>query len=255
MLLTLLFCVCGYAAENKDPRLVVISQKDLRQLIRRTPINSPKHAVITARSRASHLEEVAYEEYTSIWRKTPDNAFANLRRGIAALNYSDRIGFVERGKAGLTLQQEAALSVTVRSCLAKAAQLQPNSAPANVAYGFFLWQYDNKMDEGLALLRETAAFAPKDARVHANLGNIYSNKSGNAYNLGKAEEELRTAVRLDRTYAYPLSLLISLYTNEERYKDAQWAMKAYLKLSPPRAKADMQIYQTAIDAGLAKQKS
>lgn len=249
MAVLLLCASCAYAVWHKDPRFMPISMGHLKQAIEQTPIDSDQQARLTARADASRLQKETYETYTTLWKKNPSSAHANLRRGIAAQQYWQHLF---RSRRNAAPSQAYEVYKVARSCLAKAVQLQPKSVPANVAYGFFLWQYDNQMDEGLALVRKAVSLAPKDARAHANLGNIYSNPSGNAYNPQKAEEELQKAVALDSSYAYPHWLLISLYVNTKKFKEAQREMEAYLKLAPEGAAQDEKIFQTAIDKGLGK---
>jgi tetratricopeptide (TPR) repeat protein len=244
------------ATPAKDPRLEKITKQELQRIAQKMPLGSSGHTKLLSRASRWNLADVAYQQYTLIWKKHPESASANLLRGLSARNYMDSLsGSLRQKNTASALEQVASLHQVTRSCLSKAVRLDPNSFTANLAQGFFLWQYDNQMPEGLSLMQKAVKIAPNDPRGHATLGEVYSNRSGNAYNPQKSEEEFKTAIRLDRSYAYPLSGLVFLYVNAERYKDAQWAMKAYLKLSPPSAKAGMQIYQTAIDAGLAKQKT
>lgn len=250
-MVVLLSVACGYAAPRKDPRLIRISEQELQRLIRQTPIESPQHARLAARAVSSGLQKVAYEQYTALWQRNRANGYANLRRGIAAQEYWRYTGRL--GGQRLPPQEEHELFRTARSCLSKAVSLLPDSAAAHVAYGFFIWQWGNQMGPGLNYLRKAARLAPEEARVHANLGSVYSNPSGNAYNPQQAEQALRKAIQLDSSYAYPRRLLASLYLNTKRYKEAQRELQAYLSLAPPGTEKAVVIYQRAINQGLGRQ--
>lgn len=239
--------LCAQAAPKSDPRFKSITAKELKQRIQETPISSPQHALLTARGRSAKLQKLVYEQYTLVWKKKLNDGHANLRRGIAAQNYWEHIRHTTKTRLPATFYE---LHGVIRGCLSKAVELMPNSPSANVAYGFFLWQWDNQMNSGLALLKKAVTLDAKDARAHANLGNVYANRSGNAYDPRKAEEELRLATQLDSTYAYPYWLMVSLYVNTKRYKDAEQALHRYLSLTPPSAAQGMRIYQSAIDRGL-----
>jgi tetratricopeptide (TPR) repeat protein len=247
------FASCLQAAQKKDPRYLPISAKELQQRVQKTPIDSPQHALLTARANIANLQKVAYDQYTAIWKRKPNDGHANLRRGIAAQNYwqhilhSTKISGTERFPALFYDLQR-----TARQCLHKASTLLPDSSSAQIAYGFFLWQWDNQMEKGLTLLKKAVSLSPKDARARANLGSVYAKRSGNAYDPQKAEEELKLASRLDPTYAYPHWLLVSLYINTHQYKNAQQAMQTYLNLTPPAARQGMKLYQSVIEEKLGK---
>lgn len=228
-LIATFFTTCICAAQQKDARLLPIKEQQLKQLVQRTPIVSSEHLILLSRARSSRLTGFAYEQYTLLWKNRSKNAHTNLWRGISAPMYW-------RHSKSATPQKRASRSedifIVARACLAKAVELQPNSATANMEYGFFLWQYGNRVDEGLALLRKAALLAPRDPRAHTFLGLVYSNPTGNAYNLQKAEKALKTAIRLDASYAFPHELLASIYRRQGRHQEAQREMQAYRSLLP-----------------------
>ncbi len=64
-------------------------------------------------------------------------------------------------------------------------------------YGYYLWQFGNNMEHGLSLLKEAAKLAPNDPSIHAILGLVYSNNTGNAYSVNQAIAELKRAAQLE----------------------------------------------------------
>lgn len=250
--LALLFAFQHTAIATTDPRFVRISKDELRQAIATIPISSSQHAVITARADASRLQREAYEGYTTIWRKNQQDANANLRRGIAGFDYWMRVSSLPQQQAGVTVQQEIDLYTTTRQCLAEAVRLNPRSVDALVAYGFFSWQFDNRMDEGLAMVKKAMRISPGSARAHYSLGSIYSNPSGNAYNPQKAEQELELVARLNPTWASPRWDLMLLYINTNRFKAAQAALNSYLNVVPMfmRKSNSVEEMRIAINKGL-----
>ena len=237
-----------------DPRFTLISQIQLRQAIEQTPISSPQHAIITARADVSGLQGEAYGSYTAIWAKKRHDANANLRRGIAALNYWLKVSALSQQPKDVTVQQELNLYSAARECLATSVKINPQSVDALVAYGYFSWQFDNRMAEGLGLLKKAARLNSKSARAHANLGSIYSNLSGNAYNPQEAKRELETAIQLSPNWAFPRWNLMLLHINTRQFQAAQKSLESYLSVVPASIHNDASVkeIQSAINKGLEK---
>ena len=104
-------------------------------------------------------------------------------------------------------------------------------------------------------MKRAAELAPNSPTVHATLGLVYSNSSGNAYNPQKAEQELRAAIRLDPVFAYPHLVLASFYTyDQKQYQQAQKELNTYKNLAPPPIVGgqNVEVLQTAIDRGLKR---
>jgi tetratricopeptide (TPR) repeat protein len=237
-----------------DPRLAPISAQELRKSIKETPIKSPRHFELISRAYNAKLSKEAYESYALRWKKSPNDANTNLLVGIAAQRYEKQL--MSPFSAPKSLREQVnrsnALHRISRERLANAVKLNPASATANVAYGFFLWQIGNQQEKGLALVKKGIALSSKSAGAHATLGAIYANSSGKAYDPVKAEAELRTAILLDKKFAYPHEALAWLYVNLKRYKDAQKSFDNLLKLSPETMvkKQHIQMLQSLINKGL-----
>ncbi len=236
-----------------DPRLLPISSPELRKSINATPIQSPKHFELISRSFNASLAKDAYDGYLQRWKTAPKDGNANLLLGMAAQRYMKQIALLHMGaQSKEMLQQSNKLQSSCRAHLAQAVALSPNSATAKVAYGFFLWQYDNKQEQGLKLVQAGLALAPKSAGSHATLGAIYSNDSAKTYDPVKAENEFKTAISLDKNFSYPYEALAWLYVNLKQYQKAQKSFEDFRKLSPPNtmAKGQYQLLESLINKGL-----
>ena len=218
-------------ADVKDRRTAAIAAPELRRLILQTPINSPLHQELMSRASHSHLLDVAYAQYTELWRRKPSDAYANLLRGVSA-------EYLELGKANPDTRKfypqatdDDLLSVATSS-FGRAVELDPKSATVNLESGYFLWQFGNKLPRGLAQLRKASQLAPNDVRVHAIWGLVYENPYGSVYNMKKAVDELSLAIRLDPTYAYPHNLLANIYTRLKQPAKAEQENSKYQSLLP-----------------------
>lgn len=257
--LIIFFCLTSttfcHAAKRKDPRLLPISKPQLQRLIQKTPLRSPEHLRLISRSGNSGLAQAAYLQYNALWKKS-NNAETNFLRGLAAQRYMNFLNDPFKKPANLQafLKQSNELHAITRSSLAQAVKLQPKSPTANVAYGFFLWQYDSRMADGLALVQNGVSLNPKSAGARATLGSIYANSSGNAYNPKKAEQELQKAIALDPSYAFPHWGLMALAVEMKEYQKAQREMSAFLKLAPDGTaqKPSVKLMQGVINKGLGK---
>lgn len=232
VLLAIISLALAGKAAQPDRRLMPIQPRELQKSVRQLPLNSSEHVVLLSRARSSNLEKLAYHEYTTVWKTKPQDANANLFRGMSALMF---------WRSGLFSPKPTRRDTTVfqvaRSCLQKAVTLRPRSSLANMEYGFFLWQFGNDMPNGLSLLNKAVLIAPEDARSHIYLGLVYSNPSGNAYDMQKAEKEVQMAIRLDPTYAFPHDLLSGIYTRLGRKSEAQIESQKYQSLLPAPRKS------------------
>lgn len=255
VLLTAFILLQHICVAATDPRFMGVNKDQLRQLIAKTPISSSQHAIITARAESSQLQREAYEGYTSVWRKRQRDPNANLRRGVAALNYWLKVSSLPQKQAGVTVQQELLLYTNAKEGLATAFKLNPRSVDALVAYGYFSWQFDNRMDEGLSLVKRAVQLNPKSARVRANLGSIYSNPSGNAYNPQLAKRELELAIQLDPAWAFPRWHLMLLQINTRQFRAAQSSLLSYRNIVPVSRRNNVSVreMQAAINNGLKNQ--
>lgn len=228
-------CIAFAQASNgqslKDKRLADISTVELTKLISATPLNSPIHQELLLRASHSHLMIVAYDQYSVLWQQHPNSADTNLWRGIAAeYLFSDSM-YPELRKTYSKVATDLLLP-TATTCLAKAVKVAPNSPTANREDGFFLWQYGNKLPEGLLLLRKALRLAPSDPRTHTMWGNVYANPDGKAYDLKKAIYELRVANSLDPSYAFPHELLSNIYARQNLTVMAMQEQMKFQQLMP-----------------------
>lgn len=244
----------GHATQIKDLSQAPISQAELKRLIATTPLTSPIQFRLIPRASASNLEKVAFEQYSLIAQKQPNNGNALLLQGLAAEKY----WFYARQKKVNDLPdgspQEIAFLKSVGTYLAKAASLLPNSAVANEAYGRYLWQFNSDHVGGMKLLKKAVVLAPKSASAHAYLADMYSNPSPELFSPAKAQAEFLEAARLDPTYAFPRFGLARLYVDQKRFREAQTQLKAYADLLPPGSAqlGNVKFLQQVIDAGLSK---
>ncbi len=227
------FLLCGtcHATGEKDKRLTAISTSQLQAMILHTPLNAPLQMEVLSRARHSHLMDVAYEEYTALWMQKPNDAFTNLLRGSSA-EYLESDGMEPALKDTYRRYAQENLFSVARDCLRKATQLAPNSAVANMEEGFFLWQFDEKLPEGIGYLQKALQLAPKNPRIHATLGDVYANPYGKSYNLQKAIAQLNTAATLDPTYAFPHDLLANIYSRLGQSAKAKIERDKYQSLLP-----------------------
>lgn len=226
----LLLSAPSFAVGLKDVRLMPISAHELQQAILQTPLDDAKQEQLTARAVDSQLSKTAYEQYTILWKRTPNDGYANLRRGVAASIFWRNGTLPSVHEIPIGSQQDKELYAVACSCLEKAIILLPNSGLAKSEYGFLLWQYGNQMSKGLALMKKALLVEPKNANVHSRLGGVYSNPTTGVYSPQKAEIELRTALHYDPSDAYPHYQLARLYMQEAKYAKAQSELKTYTNM-------------------------
>lgn len=245
--------VLGHAAPRReDPRTKAIATPQLQQFVERTPLNSPQHATLISRAYASKIIGTAYNLYTNKWKKQPNDAYANLWRGSAASNY-DWYASYPSTKIRLTPEQRSRLFQTALSCLSKAVELKPDLARANAAYGSFIWANRGQEKEGLRLIEKATVLEPKTASHWAALGHVRSNRFRSTYDAAQAEKALRTAAQLDPLYAHPHYIMIRLFLEQKRYKEANDALQTYVSLVPANSAAStIEFFKPQIDKGLQK---
>lgn len=245
----LLIGISGHASAQQDAAMQPIDQKRLIQAIQNTPLKSPQQAKLMSRADASGLYQIAYEQYTRLWQRFPQDAYANLRRGEAAEDYWEYATRPDVHQLSIVAPQAQELFQVARDCLTEAKKRAPNNASTNLAYGRYLFWYGSQMPKGLSYIKKAIALDPKSYAAHATLGAAYAEHSGVAYNLPLAEKELKTAVAIDPTAAYPHWRLIRVYLDEGGQQNARRELQAYVKLTPP---SDMQTrvinsYQNVFD--------
>ena len=202
-----------------DERLQPITRSEITVQIAQIPLNSPKQVVILLRAGHSHLLDTAYSQYTLLWNKQPKDSYANLLRGLSAeLFFEDSMDLKLQRLYGLH-SARTELFLVAQSCLKTAFETAPKCAEAKMEYGYYLWQFGNEMEHGISLLKEAAKLAPNDPRIHATLGLVYSNQTGNAYSVNQAIAELTKAAQLDPSYAFPHAMLTKVY--RWQHQDAQ----------------------------------
>jgi tetratricopeptide (TPR) repeat protein len=234
----MLSCASGIA----DATLLPIKKKELVQSIQKTPIESPQQGKLISRAADAHLLKTAYEQYTLIWQKQPDNASANLRRGVTAMEYWEYATKPAVNELPLSSPQADEISDAAATCLAKSVELAPKSASAKAEYGNFLF-YQGNMNKGVQLLKEAEALAPKAPTSYELLGAIYASPNPPFFQPKLAEKTLGTAIRLDPLNSYPHWVLAQLYSDEQRYGEAQKEMQTYLNLAPPERAQESYVTQ------------
>jgi hypothetical protein len=218
---------------HKDPRMAKITREQLRKEVKRGDQDPPAHMLLIHRTNYWGLIDEAYQQYTAVWRTSKTEPFANLFRGEAALLYWEAMGFGTRYKYDPKKSKE--LTTVIRDCFKTAAEAQPPSAIAICEYGFFLWQFDNQMAKGLALLEKAANLAPEEPLVHCRLGLVHLNPTGNAHNAALAKRELETAIQLDPLYAAPHNCIKEVYRQLGMQDAVERAKRAYRALVPDGA--------------------
>lgn len=243
----------SFAQSRKDPRVRTITRAQLQQLIAKTPLNSRTHGRIIGWAQTSHLTGAAYAQYDNLWRKQPDDAYANLWRGITALIY-ENVSAYPSSKVRLSAEQKMRLWENGRSSLRDAVRLKPNLSWTNAAYGGFLFNQPRGEQEGMRLMRKAVKLEPKNASAWAALGDALINPYRSTHNPKEGEQALRNAARLDPLYASPHLALIRLYVGQKRFKEAQRELQAFKSLVPVKDAAQVTAYwKPDIDKGIKNQ--
>lgn len=230
LLISLFLCQSEQAGANKDKGLALISASQLQEAISQTSLDSPLQQELLLRARHAHLLGVAYTQYTALWQRQPNNAYANLLRGVSAEYLQSDSMEPELRKLYETYTQNDLFPVAA-SCLEKAVKLAPSSSVINMETGFFLWQFGNELPQGLTYLKKALQLAPIDPRIHAMWGNVYANPEGTAYDLRKAIDQLELAIKLDPTYAFPHKLMADVYSRLKQPVKAEQEKSRYRDLS------------------------
>ncbi len=243
MILVVFFAVICSAAcrvNAADPRLEWITSQKLQQQIRSTPLASTRtHVYLLSRASSSSLSWLSYKEYSVLWQKNQNGGYANLYREMSALNFYNS-QYTPWTKPTLSNVRLAKIRGDAGKSLLKASIQLPDSDVAQLAYGYFMWQYGGNMGRGLNIIKQVEQRNPKLPSVHATLGSIYGNQSGNAYNLAKAEQEYLEAISLDSNYAAPRSSLVFFYLDyvDRDVNKAHKQYKVWLSLLPPHLLRD-----------------
>lgn len=233
IMLVIASSICGSALAQKDGTLQSIDAVGLVRAIQASTLKSPQQEVLLDRAAASGLSQIAYEQYTRFWQKSPYDAYANLRRGEAAEDYWEYATRPSNHQISLVSPLAQELFQSARDCLTEAQKKAPADASANLAYGRFLFWYGSQMPKGLNYIKKAIAISPKSYAAHEILGDAYAEHSGDVYNLPLAEKELKIASMLRPTAAYPHWRLIRVYLDEDRLQDAKRELQAYVNLTPP----------------------
>ncbi|MGI4789982.1 MAG: hypothetical protein ACRYFS_14170 [Janthinobacterium lividum] len=194
-----------------DQRLLPTTRSEITDQIVHLPINSPTQMTILLRAKHAYLLDTAYTQYTLLWNKNPKNPYINLLRGLSAeFFWQDSMDLRLQPLYGIHSSRTDLFPVA-KYCLKMAADSVPQFAEAKMEYGYYLWQFDDETQQGLSLLKQASELAPKDPTVHALLGLVYSNNTGNAYSVKQAIAELKRAAQIDPSYAFPHALLERIY--------------------------------------------
>ena len=253
IMLVAAFCSNVTRVEAIDPRLEWIGPQQLQKKIRTTPLASTQqHIYLLSRASSSSLDWLSYKEYTALWKKSQDAGYTNLYRGLSSLNFYNS-QYSPWGKPTLSHTQLAKIQTNAGASLLRASVTLPDSAVAQLAYGYFAWQYGRKMKRGLQILEQVKRRDPKLPSVHATLGIVYGNQSGNAYDIRRAEQALLEAVRLDSKYAAPRAQLVFFYSRKAS-RDIPKAKQHYniwLTLLPGHLKSKESVRQIQKEMNLA----
>lgn len=187
------------------------------------------------RAAASGLSRVVYEQYTRLWKQSPQDVYTNLRRGEAAEDYWQYATRPDIHELSLIAPQAQELFQVARDCLTEAQKRAPNDASTDLAYGHFLFWHGSQMLKGLNYMKRAVAISPKSYAAHATLGDAYAEHSGEAYDLPRAENELKIAAMLNPTAAFPHWRLIRVYLDEKHQQNAKRELQTYISLTPPSA--------------------
>jgi hypothetical protein len=251
-------CVGSVRVNAADPRLQWIGSQELQNKIRSTPLaDTRRHIYLLSRASSSSLDWLSYKEYSALWQKDQNAGYTNLYWGMSALNFYNS-QYSPWKKPTLSAVQLAAIRRNAGKSLLKASLQLPSSDVAQLAYGYFAWQYGGSMNRGLEIIKQVEQRNPKLPSVHATLGRIYDSQSGNAYNLGKAEQEYLEAVHLDPNYAAPRSSLVFFYLGYVRdVSKAHKQYKVWLSLLPSHLLRDPGVLhlQEMMLSALAQRKS
>lgn len=233
LLCLLLFLTPLYAessANGADPRTHTVTKIQWQREAAKTAIESNKNALLLGQAANSKLAKMAFEHYGFIKSHNLTNAYAALYYGQAGVFYFEELlsspKFVEEG---------GKVNRIVNDNFAFAISKLPKSAYAHLVYGYFLWQFYDQMDEGVALVRKARQLDPKAANIAAVLGLMYSNSSGNCYNLEQAERAYRASIQLDPQRASTRFGFADVLVQRRKYAEAQKQLAAYLALAPQRA--------------------
>ena len=276
MVCFVLFSFTAHAQLGVDNSALNITSLELSASIKSTPSDSTTHESILHRAYISRQSRVAYEEYTSLWLKFPNNAYTNLWRATAVMTLLMQQVVAQQAENLILLPTPLDRSdvlaqspsiphgaqsniakrldpvALARSCFAHAIKLNPNSALINLEEGFFLWQWNDKMEDGLKMMRHALEMSPNEPIIHLRLSEVYANHSGNAYDLDKSLGELRTVLRLAPSLSATHADLVDVWLQKKNYKKAQSELQIYLHMVPEQRKQSkwVQWMQQAIDAGL-----
>ncbi len=195
----------------------------LAKSIQETRLSSPQHEIYLLQSKNELFDKETYSIYHHLTKLRSANGYAMLWRGMAAFF------FWQSRHLKQSADVEAQL-LEARDAFARCKVLIPNEPILLREYGFFLWQYDNQMSEGLKMMLKAISLHPKDSILHLLLGNVYSNRSGNAYSTVNSEKEYRLAVHLNPYNKEGHWGLAMLYFDQENYRAAQEQVTLYIRL-------------------------
>jgi hypothetical protein len=126
------------ASAATDERFQPITRTELIKQIAQTPLNSPQQSVLISRAKVSHFLDTAYNQYTMLWNKQPQNPDTNLLRGTSALLFcQDSMDLRLQPLYGLHSSRTDLFPVAA-SCLKTAAETNPKSADRST-HSFNAW--------------------------------------------------------------------------------------------------------------------
>lgn len=242
------------APKKRSPQ--TISKIELQRTIANTPLTNAKvHDSMINRARTSHLMNVAYIQYSNLWKKRPNDAYANYYRALAAYTYEWQTGYKSSG-VSITGDQRSRLWEAMQSGFQQAIRLKPDFAPAQAAYGSILFNQPDDEEKGLEMMRRATRLDAKDATLWRALGENLINPYRKSYNPKEGEQALRKTVQLNPASVGAHSALIRLYTETKRFKEAQRELQIYTRLvGAKKAASTIKFFKPTIDKGLAMSKA
>ena len=232
-------CFVQSAFCQTDPGLQPVTKAEIKRIAETVPLKSSQQTLALSRAYRSGvlISRFAYEEYKSLLNKKKDDPQATLLAATATLFYYNKLDDT-RPKGPFVSYQT--LLDEAGTLFRRAMFLDPNSPRTLKYYGNYMFRNDHNQGKqiGLLSLQRSANIDPKDAGVHAILGDIYANPYNGGYEPERAEQELLKAVALDPTWASPHNRLIGLYLWEKKPAKVRQQVAAYRKLLPNPEKSD-----------------
>lgn len=197
-----------------------IQASELVHEMQTLPLNSPMQGILISRAYRSKQPDLAYQYYSDILARKPDDGYANLLKGMAA-EYCWFYHFMDNKEVS---QQTNNYFDTAKMCLYKAVTILPQSALTNAQYGVFDSEYLGDTKDGLKYGLRAVEIDPHSWITHDYLGWIYTNMTRKEYDPHRAEQEYLRALSINNNIAVVHFDLVALYCQLKRYGEADKEM-------------------------------